>query len=199
MESQSNTNQPAAQDSASDGESKRRCFGGHRHGRRCGGFFFTLVVALAAGLAGGYVGKSFAHGGPGHWRAGAPAGEAMDPAQMDERIERLIRHFAVEVDATAEQKERLAAIAKGAAKDLAPMREKARAARKAAIDLLGAPGVDRAGIERLRAEQIQQVDAGSKRLTQALADVADVLTPEQRRKLADRMQRGSRWGGWHHG
>lgn len=39
---------------------------------------------------------------------------------MEERIERFIKHVAVEVDATPEQTEKLTAIAKGAARDGAP-------------------------------------------------------------------------------
>jgi Spy/CpxP family protein refolding chaperone len=169
--------------------------GAHGKGRRRGAFIFTLAVALAAGLAGGYVGTSFAHGGPGHSREGMPT----DPAKMDQRVEHMINRLASKVDASAEQKDKLAVIAKSAAKDLAPLREKARAARKEAIGLLAAASVDRPALERLRAEQIQLADSGSKRLTQALADAADVLTPAQRTKLAERMQHGHRRGAWHRG
>src|SRR5512140_2443396 len=158
----------------------------HGKGRRRAAFIFTLAVALAAGLAGGYVGKSFAHGGPGHSHEGMPT----DPAKMDQRVEHMIDRLASKVNASAEQKEKLAVIAKSAVKDLAPLREKAQTARKQAIAILAAASVDRPALERLRAEQIQLADAGSKRLTQALADTADVLTPVQRKKLAERMQHG---------
>ena len=65
-----------------------------------------------------------------------------------------------------------------------PVHEKMRAARTRAIQLLQQPQTDRAALEALRAEQIATADEASKRLTQGLADAADVLTPAQRTKLA---------------
>jgi len=123
--------------------------------------------------------------------------ETIDPAKMDEHVERMVKHLAVEVDATPEQREKLTTVAQSAARDLAPMVGKMKRARQQAIDLMGAEKMDRAAIESLRAAQIALMDSTSKRLTQALADAADVLTVEQRRKLAERAQHfGHRF---HHG
>ncbi len=47
--------------------------------------------------------------------------------------------------------------------------------------------IDRGAMEKLRAEQIALADTVSKRVVQALGDAAEVLSPEQRRKLNDRI------------
>jgi len=55
-------------------------------------------------------------------------------------------------------------------------------------------GPARQAIERLRAAQMQLAEAGSKRLAEALADAAEVLTPAQRTLLAERIaHRRRRW------
>lgn len=168
-----------------------RCGRSGRCGARFGRGLFIVLVALAAGFVGGYAGRSFAHG------PGSLMSETMDPARLDEHVERMVKHFAVEVDATPEQKDKLTAIAKSAAHDLAPLRGSMKRARQQAIDLMSAEKVDRAAIENLRAEQVALMDTASKRLTQALADAADVLSVEQRKKLAERAEHfGHRF---HHG
>jgi Spy/CpxP family protein refolding chaperone len=65
------------------------------------------------------------------------------------------------------------------------MRDKVHAARTQARKLLTEPTVNRAEIERLRAEQIALADAFSKRVVQALGDAGEVLTVEQRKKIDD--------------
>jgi Spy/CpxP family protein refolding chaperone len=123
-----------------------------------------------------------------------------DPARAEEHLDRMLKHMYVEIDATDAQKQKIDPIAKQAAQDLRPLREKAREARLKSVELLAADKIDRAAIEKARAEGIRAADATSKRFTQALTDIAEVLTPEQRKTLAARMQRrGHRRGGMHFG
>ena len=115
---------------------------------------------------------------------------------MEEHLDRMLKHMYVEIDATDAQKQKLDPIAKQAAKDLQPLREKRQDARRKSVELLSADKIDRGAIEKARAESMRAADAASKRFTQALTDIAEVLTPEQRKTLAARMQRrGHRRGG----
>ena len=159
----------------------------------------AAVLAISAAAAGSAATAAFGFGG-GPWHHGGGFmgrmggfGGFVDP---ELRVERMIKHLAVEVDATADQQAKLVAIAKGAVKDLLPLREKALATRRQAIDLLSAATVDRTAIERLRSEQLALAETASKRLAQAIGDVAEVLTPAQRKDLADRV---GPWARWHRG
>jgi Spy/CpxP family protein refolding chaperone len=157
------------------------------------GFFRRAAIATAiAGVAAGLGVKAFAHG-PGGWHRGGFLGAPLDPARVDEHIDRMLKHLYVEIDATEAQKQQLAPIVKAAAHDVLPFRAQMRAARRQAIELLSRDVVDRAALEALRADQLRLAEQASQRFAQALADVADVLTPGQRRQLAERV------GRWHGG
>ena len=162
-------------------------------------FFKRAAIAtLIGGIAAGIGIKAFAHGGGyGGWHRGGFAAGPLDPAAVDEHLERMLKHLYVEIDATEEQKQRLAPIVKQAAKDLLPLREKMQAARKQAIELLTRDTIDRGAIEALRAEQLQLAEQASRRIAQSLADAAEVLTPAQRKELAARVEKHRR--GWRHG
>lgn len=129
-----------------------------------------------------------------HWRDGPMSGP-MDPERAARFAERMAERIVSAADGTPEQKQRIQAIAQAAITDLAPMREQMRTARREGMALLAAPTIDRGAIEALRAKQIAAADGASRRMAQAMADAAEVLTPEQRTKLAERMQRRTgRWG-----
>jgi len=149
--------------------------------------FKRVTLATLLGGAAAAVGfKAFGHG---RWHG------PMDPAELDERLERMLKHLHVEIDATAEQKQKLEPIVKQAAKDLLPVRENLHAGRAQAIELLTQDTVDPVAIEALRAKQLRLADDASRRLTRAVAEAAEVLTPAQRKDLAEHFaRRHARWG-----
>jgi Spy/CpxP family protein refolding chaperone len=163
------------------------------------------AVVLAAALTGAAATSAIGQygppwGGPGFMHGPGFMRGPLTPAQIEDRVDRGIRHAAIELDATPDQQEKLRAIAKGAVKDLLPMREKAQAARAKVAELLTAPKIDRAAIEAFRAEQIALADAASKRFAQAVGDAAEVLTAEQRQKAHAFLQwRRGFWHRWHRG
>jgi Spy/CpxP family protein refolding chaperone len=159
--------------------------------RRGRTLLFATLIAATALITGAAVNKALSnpfgfgpgwHGARGHWGS-----VPLDPAMIEDRADRMVRHLAIELDANNDQQEKLRGVVRAMLKDVLPARERAFAARRQARELLTANTIDRAAIEKLRADQIALADTVSKRVTQALGDAADVLTPEQRRKLSDRL------------
>ena len=169
-----------------------------RPGERGRVALLLILAALAGAIAGGLTTNAFGQA-PMLWQVRPFMSGPFDPTQVDRHVERAIKHLAVEADATADQQAKLVAIAKGAVNDLLPLREKLQANRGQALDLFTAGNVDRVAIERLRSEQLALVETASKRISEALGDAAEVLNPEQRRSLVDRVSHFGAWWRWHHG
>lgn len=131
-------------------------------------------------------GISHANDGPGRGTHHHGMHGPMDPATASKRIDRMIERMLS--DGTPEQKAKVSAIAKAALNDLQPLREKHRAARADAMKILSQPTIDRTALEKIRASELQLADQISRRMTQAMADAAEVLTPEQRATLAERFK-----------
>lgn len=149
----------------------------------------AVIGTLVAGAVAGLGARALAHGGWSGWHRGGFMHAALDPAAMEERLDRMLRHLYVEIDASEAQQQQLAPLVKAAVRDLLPLRQRLHEARRQAVELLTQPSVDRGALETLRAEQLGVMEQASRRLTGALADVADILTPEQRRALAERLAR----------
>ena len=113
----------------------------------------------------------------------------------------MVKHAAIEIDATQEQQEKITALVTAVATDLKPVHDRMRATGMELLELLRAETIDRAALEQLRAARLADAERISKTLVGALADVAEVLSPEQRKVLDERINqfRSMHRGGHHRG
>ncbi len=101
---------------------------------------------------------------------------------------RMVEKMLDSVNATAEQRTQVKQITERAAADMKAQHESGRALREQAMKLFTQPVVDANAAEALRAQMMQQQhDQGSRRMMQTMLEVSRVLTPEQRKTLAERM------------
>jgi Spy/CpxP family protein refolding chaperone len=125
-----------------------------------------------------------------HHRDSGPDG--MAPRMQGRMLER--------IGASAEQREQIRKIMTSARGDMKARRDEGKALRDKAAALFAQPTIDAAAVESLRQEMVQRHDQASQRMTQAMLEAAQVLTPEQRTKLAEAMkERRARKGGHRHG
>ncbi len=157
------------------------------------------VQALADSKAYGHMKLYAGNYGGGHGGHHKSFSDLSDE-ELTARIERFVKHAAIEVDATEEQQDRITALVTAAAKDLKPVHDRLRATGKEIHNLLLADPIDRAALENLRAERLAEAETISKNLVGALADVAEVLSPGQRKVLDERIKEFRSMGrGWHRG
>jgi protein CpxP len=163
--------------------------------------FLTGVVTggfLGSLLVGGINLYSHAQPGPGWWsRAGHGPGSswrqgAYDPDMVRARIEFATDWILSRIDASDEQRQQVKAIVQATVQDLAPMRQQHHQHKQTMLQALTQPSIDRAALGDIRQAELQLAETASERMVAALADVAEVLTPEQRTRLAEFMSR------WHH-
>ncbi len=109
------------------------------------------------------------------------------PAQMHARMMAHVSKMLDQVGATADQKSRIETILHAGFEPMAAMHADMRQTHASLHAILSAPTVDRAALEQLRAGEIARIDRASRGVTSALADAAEVLTPDQRARLATLM------------
>ncbi|MFO1293173.1 MAG: Spy/CpxP family protein refolding chaperone [Rubrivivax sp.] len=91
------------------------------------------------------------------------------------------------IGASADQKAKIVQIMQAARSDLQAQRDARLKLRDQARSIFAAPTVDARAAEALRQQMLAQHDAASKRMLQAMLDASAVLTPDQRKALAERM------------
>lgn len=177
-----------------DDRSMQRAGERKRYSRRrlLGGSAAALALAALAALTGPFTRSAGARGWGRH-RHGPPPFD--DPEAMREHVAEGVEWAAGWLDATDEQEMQLRTIALALADDLTPLAERHRAQHGEFEALMRAPSIDRNELERLRRGTIAMADEASTRLATGFADALDVLTAEQRAKLADH---GARRHRWHH-
>lgn len=135
----------------------------------------ALVAVVGAGVAWG--GYRALPGGFAHHRYGGGLMRLHAEFVVDRALE--------QAEATEAQRRQIEAITARLFDERAAMRTERAKARQEIAALLQAEKVDRGQLEALRARQLERIDAASRRLTEAAADIADVLTPAQRGKLLE--------------
>ncbi|WP_374675045.1 Spy/CpxP family protein refolding chaperone [Ideonella sp.] len=156
----------------------------------------AVAVALAVCGVGafGLIQLAKAHDAP-HGRAfHAMAPAALPPAGLPLGGP-MAEHLFDEIGATADQRARLQQIADGLRQDLAAAHDRGRDAAQAEharlAALFAAADVDAAAVERLRRDALARREADgqvtSQRITQALLEAAQVLSPAQRQQVAARL------------
>ena len=148
---------------------------------------YTAVAFLAGAALVASVGALARSEAMGRWHQGMMDG-TRSAAEVSARVDHMLKHFYVEVDATDAQKVQIGPLVKQAVNDLMPLHSQLEAAHSHAIQALEQPTVDRASLEAARVEHLQLADEASKRIVQLFGDVGDVLTPAQRKALAEHLE-----------
>lgn len=180
-----------------------------RRGCKGRGAWFFVILLSAGAVIGVFATKALSHG-PGGWhgkwhhgsgftRVHGPMGFMRGPLDVDKaqkRAERMVKHIGIEIDATDEQTVELVRIAKALVRDIIPVRQELRTARRAAVDILTSENPDQAELEKLRADQMTRFDDASKRVLAAITEANAVLTPAQRTQIRERIEKRRKRGHW---
>jgi Spy/CpxP family protein refolding chaperone len=138
---------------------------------------------LASLLVGGASIYAYARPSPG--RRFSASRDPVDPEIASARAAFATDWILRRIDASEEQRQQVQAIVQAAVKDLLPMRDQHHQHRQDLRQALTQPTINRDALGEIRRAELQLADEASSRLVEAIADAAEVLTPEQRAKLAD--------------
>jgi protein CpxP len=141
----------------------------------------TVTLTTFAQPGGGY-GSGAMHGGM-HGSGGPGMGMMGGGRGMERMLD--------SVNASAEQRSQIKAIFERARTDMQAQHETGRALRQQMMALFTQPVVDANAVEALRQQSMQHHEQASRRMTQAMVEASRVLSPEQRKQVADQAAKRS--------
>ena len=150
------------------------------------GWIVAGVIGAAALAGFGAVqalSQSHGFGHHGFGRGGGMMGGGFDPQRMAARVDFGADILLGRVGANDEQKRKVAELIKANLREIPALREQHLAVHAKIVELLKAEKFDKAELERIRAQQVATVEQMSKRITQAVSEASDILTPKQRQDL----------------
>lgn len=148
-------------------------------------WWVLLAIPLAAGALSISVARAHGPGGPG--------GEGRMGAMMQERMD----HLLTAAGATDAQKTQIKAIWEPLRTQLKGLHQQERDLHHQMGQAVAAATIDAARVEQLRKQSVQTMDKISTLMTQGMVSSAQVLTPEQRKVVLQKIEehRGHRFGG----
>ena len=165
-------------------------------GRKRKRFLAAGIGVVLAGLAGTVMAGcgGCGHGNHGHgWRSGhghwGHRGHMDDPEEARERAESAAKWMLRRVDASEQQQQQVTTIVRNSVDDLFELAQRHRSNSDAFFEAFSQTTINRGTIDEIRAAELQLADAASSKLVTAMADIAEVLTPEQRAELMEHVDR----------
>jgi Spy/CpxP family protein refolding chaperone len=146
-----------------------------------GGGALAGLAALAAAVP--YVRASGLGGFGGHGRHRFGAQILEDPDAAKRHAAMAVEWALRGVSATDEQMQRAKGITDRLVDELAPIAAKHREHRQSIHQSLEGGEIDREALEQLRQKELVLADQASKLAVNAIADLGEVLTPQQRQEL----------------
>jgi protein CpxP len=143
--------------------------------------FGGIPVLAAAGLF--FTSRAYAGG----WRGCHGHDMAQSPEDMKDHMSRKVEWIMDELDASAAQRKQVDAIVGTRAPEFYALMQQGRTVRGALKDALLADQLDTAKVEKARADLDALADRASDLGVDTLLQVAEVLTPAQRKQVAEHL------------
>ncbi|MEN9490138.1 MAG: hypothetical protein RJA63_587 [Pseudomonadota bacterium] len=155
-----------------------------RHGKACAPrrmwVIGLLTVAAAIGITLAFNAKAFSGAACGQWHT------QHNGAALGKHVQSAVDHTFKRAEASTEQTEHARATIKSAASTttLSAMMAAHHAIRSGFVTQLSAPTIDRIALEALRVKALEQLETDSKTVVKLAGDLAEILSPAQRKRLA---------------